>query len=56
VSRKVRLVIWCTRETRKRFKRFVLENDFRNMEEALVFLLDKAFELDLKPARGRSLV
>jgi hypothetical protein len=56
VLRKVRLVIWCTRETRKKFKRFVLENDFKNMEEALIFLLDKASELDLKPVRGRSLV
>jgi Holliday junction resolvase-like predicted endonuclease len=51
---RMRLVIWCSEETRKKFRRYVLENDFRNMEDALVFLLQKASELNLKPAKGRA--
>jgi hypothetical protein len=52
---KQRLVIWCSGETRKKFKRYALENDFKNLEEALLFLLQKASELDLKPVKGRAI-
>ena len=41
-------------DTKKRFKRWVLDNDFKNMEEALLFLLNKAEALGLKPERGVS--
>jgi hypothetical protein len=38
--------------TKKEFRQFILDNDFKNSEEALLFLLRKARELGLKPERG----
>ena len=49
----LKIIIRCkTERTKKEFRRFILENDFRNGEEALLFLLRKAKELELKPERG----
>jgi hypothetical protein len=49
----LKIIIRCKSETtKKKFRRFILDNDFRNSEEALLFLLRKAEELDLKPERG----
>ena len=39
-----RLVIRCKPETRRAFKLFVAENEFKNYEDALLFLLKKASE------------
>jgi hypothetical protein len=51
-----KIIIRCKKSTKKKFKRFVLDNDFKNSEEALLFLLRKAEELDLKPERGYAIL
>jgi hypothetical protein len=48
------LFIRCDRETFRKFRVFVVQNDFKNYEEALKFLLEKAEELNLKPVRGKA--
>jgi hypothetical protein len=49
----LKIIIRCKSEsTKKEFRKFIFDNDFRNSEEALLFLLRKAKELDLKPERG----
>jgi len=46
------LRIRCSRETEKRFKRFVVDSEATNFEKALINLLDKAERLkDLEPGR-----
>ena len=47
-----KLIIRCNYDTWKRFRKWVLENDFKNSEEALKYLLKKAEELMLKPERA----
>lgn len=51
-----KIVIRCSRETKKMFYRFVLECGFKNGEEALLFLLRKSEELKLRPEKGAILV
>jgi hypothetical protein len=49
----LKIIIRCkSYSTKKKFRQFILDNDFRNSEEALLFLLRKAEELGLKPERG----
>jgi|YelNatPaOPRAMG01_1025707.scaffolds.fasta_scaffold225856_1 hypothetical protein len=49
----LKIIIRCKNaSTKKEFRQFILDNDFRNSEEALLFLLRKARELGLKPERG----
>jgi len=46
------LRIRCSRDTEKRFKRFVIDSEARNAEKALINLLDKAERLkELEPGR-----
>jgi hypothetical protein len=52
----LKIIIRCKSETKKKFRRFILDNDFRNSEEALLFLLRKAEELGLKPERGYAIL
>jgi hypothetical protein len=49
----LKIIIRCkSYSTKKKFRQFILDNDFKNSEEALLFLLRKAEELGLKPERG----
>jgi hypothetical protein len=49
----LKIIIRCkSTSTKKKFRQFILNNDFKNSEEALLFLLRKAEELGLKPERG----
>lgn len=52
-DRQVNLQIWCSEETKRMFKLFVVENGFRNYEEALLFLLKKAREYSWSVHSGR---
>lgn len=49
------ILIRTDRETKKEFRRFMIENDFKSYDEVLKFLLRKARELNLKPESGRFL-
>jgi hypothetical protein len=46
------LLIRCSEETFRRFKRYQAENGFRRAEDALKFLLDQAESLKLRPGSG----
>jgi hypothetical protein len=48
------LFIRCSDETFRKFRVYAAQNDFKNYEEVLKFLLQKAEELDLKPVKGRT--
>jgi hypothetical protein len=48
------LFIRCSDETFRKFRLYTVQNDFKNYEQALNFLLEKALELDLKPVKGKA--
>jgi hypothetical protein len=53
IEGELKIIIRCkSYSTKKKFRQFILDNDFKNSEEALLFLLRKAEELQLKPERG----
>jgi hypothetical protein len=51
VEKEARMIVRCSRETRRRFREFTAKWGFRDYEEALNFLLDRAESLRWAPAR-----
>jgi|GEM_PF-6284552 len=43
-DKQVNLQIWCSEETKREFRMFVVEGGFKNAEEALRYLLELAKE------------
>jgi len=52
LKKEEKIVIRCSKETKKLFYRFVFECGFKNGEDALLFILRKVEELKLRPERG----